>query len=159
MNPGTSDLRSLDMTEAQFKQAVLDLREVGQEIAKLDQEEDDAKRSAALAALLKPDNRWWNDEVKNALRIRSKQAWPAIEPLLSDEKYLPLHGELIYLAYEFRKQDARPLLEKILAEETEYFQKLADARTRYDSHEPPFLHHERRRDAAKWALDSLRLNR
>jgi hypothetical protein len=147
------------MTEAQFKQAVIDLREVGQKIAKIDEEENDAKRSASLVALFKPGNRRWNDKVKNALRIRSKQAWPAIEPLIRDEKYLPLHGELIYLAYDFAKDDARPLFEKVVADDNEYFRKLAAARMRYDKTEPPYVYHEHRRSAAMWALDSLRVNR
>ncbi len=155
MNPGPSEMRALKMKEAELKQVVLDLREVGQKVAKINEEEDDARRSAALAALLKPDNRWWNDEVKEALRIRSKAAWPAIEPLIRDEKYLPLHAELIYLAYEFAKQDARPLLEKVLAEDIEYFRKLDAARTKYDSNQPPYSYHEHRRSAAKWAIDSL----
>ncbi|MCI0359907.1 MAG: hypothetical protein L0211_15630 [Planctomycetaceae bacterium] len=154
MNPGPADMRSLDMTEAELKQAVLDLREVGQKVAKIDEEEDDAKRSAALVALLKPGNRWWNDEVKAALRIRSKQAWPAIEPLIRDEKYLPLHGELIRLAYEFAKADARPLFETVLAAENEYFRQLDVARTKYDREKPPHLYHEQRRSAAQWAIDS-----
>jgi hypothetical protein len=153
MNPGPAEMRSLDMTEAQFKQAVLDLREVGDKIARLDREEDDAKRSAALVALLRPDHRWWNDEVKSALRIRSQEAWPAIEALIVDEKHLPMHAELIYLAHQVAKADARGTLKKVLAEETAYFQKLADAGTRYDENEPPFMHHQRRRAAAQWAID------
>jgi hypothetical protein len=155
MNPGPAEMRALEMKEDELKQVVLDLREVGQKVAKLDQEEDDARRSAALAALFKPDNRWWNDEVKNALRIRSKQAWPAIEPLLNDDKHLPLHAELIYVAYELAKADARPLFEKVLAADNEYFRKLDASRARYDINQPPHVHHEHRRSAAKWALASL----
>lgn len=156
MNPGTSDMRSLDMTEAQLKQVVLDLREVGQKLAKIDQEENDARRSAALAALLKPGNRWWNNEVKDALRIRSKHAWPAIEPLIRDEKHLPLHGDLIRLAYEFAKEDARPLFQKVLADERDYFERLDAAGAKYDRKDPPHSYHEARRSAAQWAIDSSR---
>jgi hypothetical protein len=104
-------------------------------------------------ALLRPDHRWWNDEVKSALRIRSQEAWPAIEALIVDEKHLPMHAELIYLAHQVAKADARGTLKKVLAEETAYFQKLADAGTRYDENEPPFMHHQRRRAAAQWAID------
>jgi hypothetical protein len=111
-------------------------------------------------ALLKPDNRWWNQEVKDALRIRSRGvAWPAIEPLLRDEKHLPVHAELVRLAYEFAKEDARPLFEKFVAEDNEYFRKLDASGAKYDRDQPPHVYHEHRRSAAKWALDSLRLNR
>jgi hypothetical protein len=154
MNPGPADLRALELTESQLKQAILDLREVSQRLQRIDQEKSDAQRSTALVALLKPHNRWWNEEVKQSLRIRGKTAWPAIEPLIKNEKYLPLHSELIYLAYEFARQDARPLFEQVVAEETEYFRKLDASGEKYDREQPPHVDHERRRAAAQWALDS-----
>jgi hypothetical protein len=154
MNPGPAEMRSLDMTEAQFKQAVLDLREVGDKIARLDREEDDAKRSAALVALLRPDHRWWNDEVKSALRIRSQEAWPAIETALADAKQSPLHAQLIYLAHAIARKQAQATFQAIVAAETEYFGKLDAAGEQYDRSAPPHQQHEQRRAAAQWAIDS-----
>ena len=155
MNPGGSDMRSLDMTEAQFKQAVLDLREVDAKLQSINKEENRTARAKALVALLKPGNRWWNDEVKESLRRCGKEAWPAIEPLIRDEKHLPLHADLIYLAYESAKDDARPVFEMVVAADDEYFRKLDASRTKYDSSQPPHVHREQRRSAAKWALASL----
>jgi hypothetical protein len=123
-------------------------------VREINQVEDRGQRAQELLALLKPGNHLWNNEVKQSLRRCGKAAWPAIEPMISDEKHAPLHAELLYLAHELARREAQPLFTKLLAAERDYFQRLDAAGQKYDRLKPPHLYHEQRRSAAEWALAS-----
>ena len=153
INPGPADMRSLDMTEAELKQAVLDLRAIDAKIRAINEEHDRGKRAEALLPLLKAGNHLWNQEVKQSIRQCGKEAWPVIEAMIASDEHLPLHAELLYLAHELARQDARPLFQKVLAAEREYFQRLDALGAKYDRRDPPHLYHEQRRSAAQWAID------
>jgi hypothetical protein len=154
INPGPADIRPLDMSEAQLKQAVLDVREVDAKLQTIAQEVARQKRAQALVALLKPESHFWNNEVEASIRQCGRAAWPEIEAALAEDKQLPLHGRLLYLAHELARQDAQSLFRKVLATEREYFERLDASGEKYDRQQPPHLYHERRRSAAQWAIDS-----
>ncbi len=154
INPGPAEMRPLDMSEADLKQAVLDVRTVDAKVRQINEEEDRGKRAEALLALLKAGNQLWNDVVEQSIRQCGRAAWPAIEAALSDDEKLPLHGRLLYLVHELARQDAQPLFRKILAAERDYFLRLDAAGEKYDRLKPPHLYHEQRRSAAQWAIDS-----
>lgn len=154
INPGPAEMRSLEMSENELKQAVLDLRAVDAKLRKINEEEDRGKRAEDLLPLLKAGNRLLNDQVKPAIRQCGKEAWPAIEAMIANDEHLPLHPELLYLAHELARQDAQSLFRKVLADERDYFKRLDSAGAKYDRQDPPHSYHEQRRSAAQWALDS-----
>lgn len=153
-NPGPAEMRPLEMSEAELKQAVLDLRAVDAKLRKINEEEDRGKRAEALLPLLKAGNRLGNEEVKRSIRQCGNKAWPAIEAMIASNEHLPLHADLLYLAHELARQDALPLFQKVLAAEREYFRRLDALGAKYDRKDPPHSYHEQRRSAAQRALDS-----
>jgi hypothetical protein len=159
INPGPSGLQPLNMTEAEFKSAVLELNQVHREIEPLLKDDDRAKRAAVLATMLKPEARWRNAEVHEALRECGPPAWPVIEPLLFDEKLLPLHHGLIHVAYEVGRTSTKDAMLRIQDEERAYREKLKADGIEWKDGQPPFSHHHFRDSAAQWALDSIRLNK
>jgi hypothetical protein len=154
INPGPAEMRPLDMSEAELKQAVLDLRAVDAKLRKINEEADYGKRAQDLLPLLKAGNHLVNKEVKRSIRHCGKEAWPAIEAMIANDEHLPLHGELLSLAHQLARQDAVPVFQRVLAAEREYFQRLDEAGTKYDRRDPPHLYHEQRRSAAQRALDN-----
>jgi hypothetical protein len=157
-NPGPAEMRPLNMTETELKQAVADLRAVDATLGTIVTEPDRAKRGRALVALLKPGAILTNEEVKAQIRSCGRAAWPAIESALVDGEQIAIHAELIYLAHHLAREDAHATFQKIVADERAYFENLDSSGKKYDRKKPPHVHHEHRRSAAKWALDSLRLN-
>jgi hypothetical protein len=153
-NPGRADMRPLEMTEADLKQAILDLRAVDAKVQEIAKIEDRGERAAALLGLLKPGARLGNDQVQQAIRQCGKAAWPAIKAQLDDEERLAMHAELIYLAHHVARQDAQATFQAFVAAERRYFDKLDAAGAKYDRTQPPHSHHEHRRSAAQWAIDS-----
>ena len=72
-----------------------------------------------------------------------------------DEQHLPLHADLIYLAHEFANGKTRGrCFEKVLAADNEYFSSSTPRAPGTTATRPPHVHHEHRRSAAQWALDS-----
>ena len=84
INPGPADLRALDMSEAELKQAVHDIQAVDAKLQTIAKEEDRQKRARALVALLQPENHLSNNEVEASIRHCGRAAWPAIEAALTE---------------------------------------------------------------------------
>lgn len=156
INPGPSAMCPLDLTEAELKRAVIEISTVYQDLTTVLQEPDRRKRAEMLVSLLKPDARWRNDELFQALRDCGREAWPVLEPLLVDERYLPWHNTFISIAYYAARRDAKTVMERILGEERQYFNKLTAAGQAIDETRPPHSYHRQRQSAAQWALDSMR---
>jgi len=159
INPGPSGLQPLNMTEDELKSAVQEINQVHHEIEPLLQDRDRAKRAEVLVTMLEPDAKWRNREVEEALRKCGPAAWPVIEPLLFDEKLLPLHHGLIHVGYHVGRQKTKDAMLRIQDEERAYREKLKADGIEWKDGEPPFSYHHFRDSAAQWALDSLRLNR
>jgi hypothetical protein len=159
LNPGHNGLLPLYLTEAELKAAVQEIHQVHLDIEPLLQEPDKARRAAELVALLKAGARRRNIEVHAALRDCGPAAWPVLEPVLFDEKRLPLHHGLIHVAYHVGRQQTKDAMLRIQKEEQAYRDKLKADGIEFKQDEPPFSHHHHRDLAAQWALDSLRLNK
>jgi hypothetical protein len=159
INPGPSGLQPLNMTEAELKSAVQEIHTVHHEIQPLLKERDRAKRAEALVKMLDPETKWRNREVHEALRTCGPAAWPVIEPLLFDEKLLPLHHGLIHVAYHVGRTNTKDAMLRIKDEERAYRAKLKADGIEFKDGQPPFSHHHFRDSAAQWALDSIRLNK
>lgn len=153
MNPGPSEMRALEMTEAQLKQAVLDLRAVHEKLKVVNEEKDRAVRCQLLLDLLRPDNRWWNGEVDESLRLCGPASFPVLAAALENPQYAASHLDLIYTIQVISGRRAVPIYEKILAKETEYFRKLDDAGQKYDRKSPEHWPHELLRLRAQWGID------
>jgi len=156
INPGPADLRPLDLTEGELKGAVREISKVHDELQPVLREDNRRKRAELLVAMLKPDARWRNREIDDALRSCGPPAWKVIEPLLTDDNYLPHHASLIYVAYEVGKGQTRDTMLRITAEERAYFKPLIDSGEDWDAEKPPHSYHYQRQSAAQWALDSMK---
>ena len=159
INPGPSGLQPLNMTEAELKAAVQEINKVHHEIEPLLKDKDRAKRAEVLVKMLDPEAKWRNREVEEALRNCGPAAWPVIEPLLFDEKLLPLHHGLIHVGYHVGRDKTKDAMLRIKDEELAYREKLKADGIEWKDGQPPFSYHHFRNSAAQWALDSLRLNR
>lgn len=159
INPGPSGLQPLNMTEAELKSAVQEINKVHHEIEPLLKERDRAKRAEELVKMLELDAKWRNGEVEEALRTCGPPAWPVIEPLLFDEKLLPLHHGLIHVAYHVGRHKTKDSMLRIKDEERAYREKLKADGIEFKDGKPPFSYHHFRDSAAQWALDSIRLNK
>jgi hypothetical protein len=159
INPGPSGLQPLNMTEAELKAAVQEINKVHLEIEPLLMDRDRAKRAEVLVRMLDPEAKWRNREVHEALRNCGPPAWLVIEPLLFDEKLLPLHHGLIHVGYHVGHQKTKDAMLRIKDEERAYREKLKADGVEWKDGQPPFSYHHFRDSAAQWALDSLRLNK
>ncbi len=154
-NPGPANMRPLDMSEAELKQAVSELRAIDAKLQALAEDEaDPAKRAQALVNLLTPDARLSNEEVEQAIRQCGPAAWPAIEARLASDEHLPIHTQLIYLAHHVARRDAAETFQRILAADLAYFAKLDAAGQKYDRTQLPHRLRENRHSSAQWAIDS-----
>ena len=156
INPGPSGLQPLNMTETELKAAVQEINKVHFEIEPLLKNKDRAKRAEVLVKMLDPGAKWRNREVDEALRNCGPAAWPVIEPLLFDDKLLPLHHGLIHVAYEVGHQKTKDAMLRIKDEERAYRDKLKADGIEWKDGQPPFSYHHFRNSAAQWALDSMK---
>ena len=141
------------VSESQLKSDVLEHCDIQSRLEAANQVKDPAERAKALVTFLDPQNRMLRYEVTRYISECGKPAWPAIRPLLVDNKHLAIHDELISLVFRVDYEASVPDVEAIVQEEAEYWRNVPLDTSPVWHSKPPASEHFAR---LKAALSSLK---
>ena len=140
INPGPSLIRPY-LTETEVYDEVLRVAKVQSKLRTAAGLKNPAARAQALVAFLDEDNLPAFNETLESLATCGKDVWPAIHPLLKDDSKLPIHSQLIRVAGSASLEQAIPLIERVIAEEMEYWDSLTSEQRQGGSYNPPMHFH------------------
>jgi len=140
MNPGPSLIRPYS-SEKKVRDSVLRIAKTQSSIETAAQLKDPAARAQALVKFLDGKNYLALDETLEGLKTCGKDVWSVIRPLLEDESKLPIHSRLIHVAGTASLEQAKPLIERVIAEEMEYWNSLTEEQQKGGSYNEPMHFH------------------
>lgn len=152
MNPGPALMHSLSLTAKALRTEVARLAQQQKALRTAAKEADAQLRAKGMVRFLEEKNYLARKEALEVLKDCGDAAWPVVEPLLFDEKHLPLHADLIHLLDKVGGKNAVPAIEKIIVSEIDYWESLSQMEQQVGSYNPPMHYHYYKLSACLFVL-------
>lgn len=147
VNPGPSLMRPLASEDA-IRQVVERVAEAQAAIIAAMDDPDLTSRAKSVFRYVNDKNYRARNVTANELKKCGPAAWPLIQAQLQDESRLSIHSNLIHIAGSAAFDDALPVLETIVREETKYWNGLPSKHLQGAEYTPPMHHHYYRLSAS-----------
>jgi len=151
MNPGPSLMRPLAREEA-LRKEIARVAEAQAAINAATSDSDLASWAKSLFTYIDDKNYRVRNVTADALKKCGPAVWPLIHSQLNDEAKLSIHSNLIHIAGSAAFEDALPVLEAIVREETKYWNGLSPHQLQGAEYTPPMHHHYYRLSACLFVM-------